>query len=158
MRGIGARYTFAWLDQVSLLVALAAICLAAGGLPLLRWAWPAVAFLFFMLPLPGRLQGFLGLPLQRLSASASTFALQTLGFPAQADGTVILLNEVEMGIVEACNGIRMLMAFLALSTGVAMLIARPWYERVILLVSAVPIAILCNVVRITVTGILYETA
>jgi exosortase len=143
---------------VSLLPMLAAVCLAAGSWPLLRGVWPALLYLVFMFPLPGRLQGLLGQPLQRIATVASTHALQTLGYPAQADGTVIVLEEVELGVVEACNGIRMLVAFVALSTAVVALVARPWYQRFILLLSAIPIAIVCNVLRIATAGVLYETA
>ena len=45
--------------------------------------------------------------------------MQTLGRPALAEGNVILLNDVELGIVEACSGLRMLVVFFALSTAVA---------------------------------------
>jgi exosortase len=155
---LGGRYEFPWLSAVSLLPMLAAICLAVGGRPLLRGVWPAILFLVFMVPLPGRLQGLLARPLQRMAANASTHLLQTLGFPAQADGSVILLNEVELEVVDACNGIRMLVAFVALSTAVAALLVRPWYQRLLLLSSAVPIALVCNVLRITTAGVLYETA
>jgi exosortase len=158
LRLLGAYYYLTWLDQISVLPVIAGVCLASGGWPLLRWASPAIVFLVFMVPLPGRLEGVLALPLQRLATAASTNVLQTLGFSAQAEGTVILLDEVELGIVEACNGIRMLMTFMALSTAVAFLTPRSPVQKIILLLSAVPIALACNVARIVVTGILYETA
>src|SRR5207244_4033561 len=87
----------------------------------------------------------------------STFALQTLGLPALAEGNVILLNEVEIGIVEACSGLRMLVIFFALSTAVALLSRRPLTDRVAIVVSAIPIALLSNLLRIIVTGVLHET-
>jgi exosortase/archaeosortase family protein len=60
--------------------------------------------------------------------------------------------------VEACSGLSMLMIFFALSTAVALLIRRPWPERALLVASALPIAILSNIIRITVTGVLHKTA
>jgi len=83
--------------------------------------------------------------------------LQTLGMPAVAEGNVILLNEASLGIVEACSGLRMLVVFFALSTAVALVARRPFWERVFLVFSAIPIALFTNVVRITATGVAYET-
>ena len=62
------------------------------------------------------------------TTTASTFALQTLGLPAVAEGNVILLNDVRLGVVEACSGLRMLVIFFALSTAVALLMRRPLWE------------------------------
>ncbi len=61
-------------------------------------------------------------------------------------------------MAEACSGMRLLMAFLALGVAMAYLHYRPPWQRAILLLSTVPIAILCNVVRVTATGFLYVLA
>jgi exosortase len=154
----GTYYFFAWFDALSFLLCLAGLCLAIGGRPAWRWAWPAIAFLVFMIPLPHRLAVMMTDPLQRIGTLASTFLLQTVGLPAVADGNVIHLNEVELGIVEACSGLRMLMIFFALSTAVALVIERRLWEKLVLAASAVPIALLANITRITATGILHVTA
>jgi exosortase len=153
----GTCFYFTWVEQTSLLVVLAAVFLAVGGWPALRWAWPAIAFLLFMIPLPGRTESLLANPLQRVSTLASTNALQTLGFFAQSEGNVILLSETELGVVEACSGLRMLLVFFAASTAVAIMAQRSLLQRLLIVASAVPIAVLCNVLRITATGVLYET-
>src|SRR5262249_26083261 len=116
MQLLDAYFYLRWLGQVSLLPILAGICLAVGGRTALRWAWPAIAYLLFMIPLPGRLEGFLADPLQRVATIGSTNILQTLGFFAQSEGNVILLSEEELGVVDACKGLHMLMVFFALST------------------------------------------
>src|SRR5262249_3698861 len=150
-------YYSPWLEQVSLLPALAGLVLAAWGRPALAAAWPALAFLFFMVPLPGRLDKALAGPLQRVATLASPNVLQTLGFFAQSEGNVILLSDYELGVVEACSGLRMLTVFLATSAAVALLTPRSVRQRVIIVLSAVPIALLCNVIRITATGVVHET-
>lgn len=157
LRLVGAYYYFVWLDNISLLPCLAGLGLLAGGWPVLRWAWPAIAFLLFMLPLPYRLAVALAEPLQWFATQASTYALQTLGLPAVAEGTIIHLNEVEIGVIEACSGLRMLVIFLALASAVALVILRPAWQKALVLVSAVPIALIVNGIRITATGVLYET-
>jgi exosortase len=157
LRLVGGFFYFVWLDDISLLPCLAGLVLLFGGRVGWRWAWPAVAFLVFMIPLPHRVSVSMASPLQDFATTTSTFLLQTLGFPALAEGHIIRLNEVEIGIVEACSGLRMLVIFFALSTGAALVIRRPLWEKLVLVFSAVPIALVVNVIRITATGILHET-
>lgn len=158
LRLYGTYFYYVWLEAISLLPCLAGLYVTVGGRPAWRWSWPAVAFLFFMVPLPYRFSTALSGPLQALATVASTFALQTLGLPAVSEGNVILLNETEIGVVEACSGLRMLVIFFALTTAVALLSARPLWERFVMIASAVPIALLSNLIRITATGVLHETA
>jgi len=158
MRAAGHVFFQSALDNASLIVCLLGLAAAAGGRRALAWAAPGILFLAFMLPLPHRVQTFLGGQLQRVATVASTFALQTLGVPAVAEGNVILLTESKLGVVEACNGLSMLMTFFALATAVAILTPRGWLEKIIIFASAVPIAVCANVVRITVTGLLTEAS
>ncbi len=163
LAGVAARlagtwFSLDWLEGVALLPCVAGAWLAASGRAGWRWAWPAVLFLGFMIPLPHRVAVAAAEPLQHLATVASCFALQTLGLPAVPEGNVILLNDARIGIVEACSGLRMLVVFFALSSGVALVIRRPLGERLVIVGSAVPIALFANLVRITATGVLHETA
>jgi exosortase len=155
-RLLGTYFHYVWVEQVSLLPCLAGVFVLLGGRAAWNWSWPAVGFLLYMIPLPYRVETAMSGPLQRLATLASTFVLQTLGLPALAEGNVILLNEVEIGVVEACSGLRMLVIFFALTTAVAMVSRRPIWEKIVMVASAVPIALFCNLIRITVTGILHE--
>src|SRR5262249_29724268 len=102
---LAAAYVyFEWLEGASLIPLLSGLLLLLGGWPTLRWAWPGVLFLFFMIPLPYQVQTALAGPLRSLATAASTYALQTIGLPALAEGNVIRLNEVRIGVVEACSG------------------------------------------------------
>lgn len=157
LRGAGTYGSFDWLTAVALLPCLAGLCLLAGGGRALRWAWPAIAFLLFMVPLPYAVEIALAHPLQRLATVAGTYALQTLGFAAFAEGNVIRLGQVRIGVVEACSGLSMLLIFFALSTAVTVVVRRPGPDRAVILLSAVPIALLANVIRILVTAILHKT-
>src|SRR5262249_11142411 len=157
VRLLGAYFYWTWVEQVSFIPLLAGLILCVFGWPTLRWCWPAILFLIFMIPLPGRVEGYFGRPLQHIATIVCTFVFQLLGYPAQAEGNVILLRESELEIVEACSGLRMLFMFVAVCTAVAVLLRRPWLERALVILSAAPIAVLVNIVRITVTGILHET-
>src|SRR5262249_40983599 len=157
LRLFGTYFHFVWLDPISLLPTLAGLCLLLGGWAAFRWAWPAIGFLAFMIPLPHSAAVALSGQLQRIATIASTFLLQTMGLPALADGNTIRLDDVEIGVVEACSGLRMLVVFFALSTGAALLIRRTLGEKLVLVASAVPIALASNILRITATGVLYQT-
>jgi exosortase len=154
---LGTRFFFAWFSEISILICIAGLVLTVGGWRALRWSWQAILFLGFMVPLPYRIQTVLGGRLQQTATVVSTYAIQTLGAPAIREGNVILINDVKIGVVEACNGLGMLVTFFAISTGMAMLMrsSQTWV-RAIVIVSAAPVAILSNVARITVTGLLFN--
>ncbi len=143
------------LDAFSLLPTLFGLVLFVGGRSLLRWSWPALAFLAFMIPLPFFVDGALAQPLRGLATDMSAYALQTLGYPALAVGNIILIDQLPLGVAEACSGLGMLMTFVALATALALISKAPMYVRLLLVVSAVPIALIANVARITATGMAY---
>jgi exosortase len=152
-----ATYKFySSLEPLALLPCIAGLVFLFGGRAAWKWSWPAVLFLAFMIPLPYTVAVAMSGPLQRLATIVSTFIMQTLGLPALAEGNIILLNEQSIGVVEACSGLRMLVVFFALATAVVLVVKRHWLDMTIILVSAVPIAIVSNIIRVTMTGIMYE--
>lgn len=151
LRLCGALFAFEWLDAGSLVPALAGVLLLTLGAPVVRWSWPGAVFLLFILPWPWQFDLLLTYPLRQVATVCSTYALQTMGIPALARGNIIVINELEVGVVEACSGLGMLMTFFALSTAVAFVIQRPLRDRLLVFASAVPIGVLMNVGRITLT-------
>lgn len=147
-----------WLQGLSLVLNLCGAAVLLGGVPTLRWLWPALAFLLFMFPLPYRVEHALGWPLQRIAAAGSEFLLQSVGYPTYRDGVIIHVKDHTLEVEKACNGLSMLLTFLAMSAGMAMVVRRPWLDRVLILLAAVPIAIVANIIRIALTGILYNEA
>jgi exosortase len=156
MRWFSNYYLYPLVDAASLIPCLTGVALLWGGWPVLRWAWPGIAYLIFMVPLPGVLASQLSHPLQRIATISSTWLLQLLGLPAIARGNVIWLSTGQLGIAEACSGLRMLMLFLAITVGASFLIQRPLWEKMLIGASALFIGVVTNIVRITVTAILYE--
>ncbi len=73
-------------------------------------------------------------------------------------GNVILLTEGELGVAEACSGLRMMMLFVTVCVGAAFVMKSGFWVKVLVVLSAVPIALAANVMRITVTGVLYQVA
>ena len=155
---VGTWIYFDWLQVAAVLPVLYGICLTAGGRWQGRVAWPGILFLLFMIPLPWVVEVAMAQPLQSLAGLASTFVLQTLGFTAIQRGNLIDLEGHLLGVAEACSGLRMLVVFFAIATAMAMLSQRSWLHRFILVASALPIALICNIGRITLTGVLYVHA
>ncbi len=143
------------LDAATLLLAMTGAVLAFGGLPVLKRTWPAIAFLIFMIPLPYELERNVGGPLKTAATVSSTFLLQTLGLPAIRDGNLILIDDVRLGVVDACSGLKMLVTFAAFSVGAVLLMPRSRFEKLMVLLGIIPIAVVTNVLRITATGIGY---
>ena len=144
------------IQALSLVPCIAGVVLLCGGWSMVRWAWPAVLFLFFMIPLPGAVGGLLSGVLQKIATISSTYLLQTIGIPAVSEGNVIWLTHKPLGVAQACSGLRMLTSFFALSAGVSLVIERPVWEKCLIALSAPVIAIVANVLRISATAVAYE--
>jgi hypothetical protein len=97
LRLAGAFWFFGWIEAVSLLAALAGSVLLIGGWPALRRGQLAIAFLVFMIPLPYSVETAVAGPLQRAATELGTYALQTIGRPAIAEGTTIIVGQVRVG-------------------------------------------------------------
>lgn len=156
MRWTSWYFYYPLIDAPSLIPCLAGIALLAGGWSALRWALPGILYLIFMMPLPGAIGSLLSHPMQRVATNASTWVMQLIGVPAIARGNVIWLTTGRIGVVEACSGLRMLMVFMAMTVAAALLLKRPLWEKAFVTLSAVVIAIVSNVFRITLTAIVYE--
>lgn len=158
--GVGLRfletyYYYNGLDQLSMVPTAVGAALAAGGKTALRWAWPAALFLVFMVPLPFRLQTAMSGQLQTVATQMSSYLLVTAGLPAVTEGNVIVVQDVRIGVVEACSGLGMGVTFLALAAAFALVTKSALPVRLALLLSALPIAVLANVARIAVTALLF---
>jgi exosortase len=155
---------FQWAETITLLPAVVGLTWAFGGRPLLERAWPAIFFLIFMLPLPASVNSLIALPLQRIAATGSYFCLQFLGFWVIQEGNVLHLT-TPMGtrlldVAMACSGLKMLMTLAATVTATVIVLPLmdfplPLWKRLVLLASALPIALISNIARIVTTGCCY---
>ena len=157
-RVAAARFYFPELDGCSLPLWLAGACWLFGGAALARWAAPALAFLLFLVPLPATMETLLSQPLQALATTMSTWTLQSFGQPAIAEGTTILLNDNVLEVERACSGLRMFYGILALAVAYIIVSRARLAVSLVLLAAVAPVAIAANVMRITLTGLLYEYA
>jgi exosortase len=154
-RLVAAYYDMAPLDRLTFPLALFGVFLMVGGWHTIRWAWAGIVFTLFMFPLPSILEHTLLRNLQRVATISSTLVLQTLGVSAHRNGNIIRIDEIELGVVDACSGLRMLTIFCALAVATVFIVNRPWWDKFIILLSAIPIALLSNIIRIVMTALLY---
>ena len=98
--------------------------------------------------------------LQHGATIITVYVLQTLGIPAIVQGAgsnVIQLPTTEpLEVARACSGLSMMTVFYAISIGLCLILREPLWKKLVLIASAVPIAVISNVARITITGILQE--
>ena len=155
VRLFAAEYGVHPIDQLSFLPAIFGVFLLVGGMHVLRWAWPALFFLVFMFQLPTKIERPVLGGLQKFASMCSTFVLQTMGIAAFRQGNLISVPGAELNIADACSGLRMATIFGAMAVAMVFLVERPWWDKFVILLSAIPIALLVNIIRITVTGLLY---
>jgi exosortase len=109
-----------------------------------------------MVPLPGRVHNLISGPLQTWSTTGTVFLLELFGVTVGREGNVIVLNDVQhVAIAEACSGLRMLTAFVVVAAVLAYIVNRPRWQKLTLVVSSVPIAVVCNLGRLVLTAVLY---
>jgi len=160
MRWAAVYFNFGSLPEMSMLPFFAGLALVAGGWQGIRWAWPSIVFLAFMLPMPGAVQGLVSLQLQGVAARLSVYVIQTLGIASMAQGHLIEISGARepLDVAQACSGLRMMTMFFAMCVGAAFLVRKPLWEKLFIIASAAPIAVLANVARIVVTAVCYEIA
>ena len=151
----GALGRLANIDDI---VAYATI-LWVGGILLVSfgWAtgrhfWPPVVHLVYMLPLPGVLYYKLSAWLQLISSELGVWFLKLLSVPVFLEGNIIDLGVYQLHVAEACSGLRYLFPILSFSYIFAVLYRGPMWHKAVLLISAAPITVFMNSVRIAIAG------
>jgi exosortase D (VPLPA-CTERM-specific) len=141
------------LSQLAFIVALLGITLAIGGFSLLRVTFVPIIFLIFAIPLPYFIDANLSLQLQLISSQLGVFFIRLFQIPVYLDGNIIDLGTYKLQVVDACSGLRYLFPLLSLSFLAAYLFHAPMWQRTMVLVSSIPIAIAMNGFRIGMVGV-----
>jgi exosortase len=151
----GLFFMYSSMERLSIVVSIAALVLLLFGWEIFRKVATTLAFLCLMLPLPRSIHSSLMLPLQSWSTSSAVFCLEMAGFDIVREGNIIGISGTTVAVAEACNGLRMVMAFFVIGGFIVLLSKRAWWEKLVVLVSALPIALLCNTIRLAITAVAF---
>jgi exosortase len=146
--------------RVSLVGQLFGLVLYLGGPGPARVTWLPIFFLLFAVKIPDIVYGSVSYPLQNVAARGSAVLLRIFGVriaAVQSNLEIVSLTgeSHSLTVAEACSGMRLLMAFMALGVAMAYLEERPIWQRVVLVLLGIPVAILCNVIRVAITCEMY---
>ncbi len=145
-----------FLTRVAFLISLVGVLWTLCGFNLLRRLAFPLFLLVFMIRIPLFIYSQITLPLQLLASRVAEVALMILGIPVLREGNILELASQRLSVVEACSGIRSLLSLSFLALVYAYFFDRKVWMRGALLIAAVPIAIVANAARVTMTGILSE--
>lgn len=139
-----------FMKDLGMVATLFGLVTLLAGWQVMRVAWFPIVFLICALPWPGLFYQKVATPLQHLAASGAVFILRLAGVDAQNSGTRLVIHDPErtLNVAEACAGLKALMAFVTVGASVAFLSSRALWQKILLVLSAVPIAIFCNTVRV----------
>ncbi len=155
VRLFGLFYMYSSAERLSIPLTIAALLLLLFGWQFLRKVSTVLLFLCLMLPWPNRVQAAMSLPFQHWATSSAVFCLEMAGYEVIREGNIIHIGQASVAVAEACNGLRMVTAFFVINSLVVLLIKRKWWEKLIILASSLPIALLCNTTRLAITAVAF---
>jgi exosortase len=137
------------------IVLIGAVWLLGGDLMLKKLAFP-LFLLFFMVPIDAVIYNQITFPLQLLASRLADGALTLIAVPVLREGNILELPNQRLSVVEACSGIRSLLSLTFLSLVYGYFFEKKTWIRVVLFFSTIPIAIVANSSRVTITGVLTQ--
>ncbi len=148
-------------QALSIVGSIFGLVLLMGGWQVMRIAWFPILFMVLAIPLPTGLYVTITQPLRAFSSTAAAAIMPLLSSGLQTEAQAVVIdyyldgNTGQLNVEEACSGMRLMMAFVTLGVAMAYFNKRPAWQQVIMVLSCVPIAVLCNAIRVTTTGMLY---
>ncbi len=145
-----------FLGRTALIVTLTGVIWLVGGTAILKKLAFPLFLLCFMVPIPAVIFNRLTFPLQIIASKLADGALSLLQVPVLREGNILELPTQRLSVVEACSGIRSLLSLTFLGLVYGYFFEKRTWIRVVLFIATVPIAILANGSRVTITGILSQ--
>lgn len=142
--------------RISLVITLIGVVWTLGGTAILKKLAFPLFMLFFMVPIPAVIYSAVTFKLQILASQLADGALTVLSIPVLREGNVLELPNQKLSVVDACSGIRSLLSLTFLSLVYGYFFERKTWVRVVLFFSTIPIAIIANASRVTITGIITQ--
>ena len=146
IHGIGVFLTFRFASAISIIIVLAGMILTIYGKAVTKALLFPIGFLFFMVPIP--IAPVIGAALQAPSAGFAASLVSMLGIGATVTGAEICLAESAFEVGAPCSGMKSIIGLLTLAALYAYLLDGSMYMKVTIFLSALPLAIMANVLRI----------
>ena len=140
--------------RVSMLMVILSLSVFITGWKFSKALCLPVAYLLFMIPFPAIIWNKIAFPLKLFATQMAVSFIKILNIPVYAEGNIIHLSNTTLEVVDACSGLRSLTSLLALSAAFALISQHSKLEKFFLFLSAIPIAIFMNIIRLSVTAIL----
>lgn len=137
------------------LVVVVGCIVSTFGINVVRQFLPAFLVLIFIVPVPGYLRQQISMPMQEITAIVSEATLQTVGIPVVRSGNLLSIEDHQVTVAEACNGLRMVFALVLVSYAFAFGTGLRQYVRFLIIAASPITAILCNVIRLLPTIWMY---
>lgn len=153
---VGFAGTEYFTMRASLVVLLIGLVLYWLGWEVLKILALPLGFLFFMVPLPYIVYDAVAFPLKLFVAKYSVWALKIMGIVVWREGNIIMFPQTVLEVADACSGLRSLMSLIALAVALAFFSLKKSWQRLALILSAIPIAIATNAFRVIATGVLAQ--
>jgi exosortase len=153
---IGTLGAELFTTRVSFVVTLIGVVWTLGGNVMLKKLAFPLFLLFFMVPIPAVIYSALTFKLQIVASQLADTALTVFSIPVLREGNILELPNQRLSVVEACSGIRSLLSLTFLSLVYGYFFERKTWVRVVLFASTIPIAIVANASRVTITGMITQ--
>ena len=142
-----------FVARLSLPLVLFGTVLFLVGARVARHAWAAIAYLVFMIPLPYLTLKALTYQSRLFDAGLTATVLGWLSVPILRDGVMLHLPNMTLEVADDCSSVPAIAALLALGAAYSQMQARPTWIRVALTLSAAPLGLLSNIVRLILTSL-----
>jgi exosortase len=142
-----------FLSRVSIIGTIAGTVLFLFGWPMLRILFFPLAFMLLMVPLPAIIFNKIAFPLQLLASNVGEYTIRSMDISILREGNVLILANATLEVAEACSGIRSLVSLFTLGLVFGYFVDRRAWVRAIIALSAIPVAILANGLRVASAGV-----
>jgi len=152
---IAGKYTSVLaVEGFSLIIIILAAILFIVGIDTFRLFIYPMLYLTFMLPLPYFVIYHLSKIFIKFHSNTATYIISSIGIPVYLEGNIMNLSNDSFSVQDTCSGMRTLISFIAISTPFAYLYINAMKFKILLILASIPIAILINLLRITLIGII----